>query len=234
MAWLNDVYVFVEKENLTHDIEAASHPVENGVDITDHIRKLPVEIDISGCIVDHDGINASDMLEKLKQMQYAGTIINYAGRNAVSGLIIEKFSTSHPNTIAGGANFSMKLKEIKIAQLAFAGNVSNDAANENAEPTNAGTQQVELGDGEKIYHTVKSGEQIFMIVRYYRELSPKFLHESDKINWIMEQNPDAFAEPGNYSSLIEGSVILVGLRDNMNDVYKSRDAKKLYFIKAGG
>lgn len=265
MAWLNDVYVFVKDENLTHDVETTSHPVENGVDITDHIRRLPVEINISGAIVYHDGINASDTLERLKQMQYAGTIINFAGRNAVSGLVIESFSTSHPNTVAGGAEFTMTLKQIRIAQPAYMGNsvaaenyeavesgggevaeaeevMENGgniviAENENPEPVNAGTQQVKLGDGKKIYHTVRSGETLYTIAKSYQELSPRFENDIDKMNWIMEQNPYSFWERGNADTLVEGTDILVGIRDNINDVYSHssvvHNSNKLLFMKAG-
>ena len=45
--------------------------------------------------------------------------MKYVGRNSVSNLQIQSFSTSHPYTNAGGADFDMTLKEIRIAKSAY-------------------------------------------------------------------------------------------------------------------
>ena len=74
---------------------------------------------LKGKIVDVKGTKANDILSKLKELQKKGSLVKYVGRNSVSNLQIQSFSTSHPYTNAGGADFDMTLKEIRIAKSAY-------------------------------------------------------------------------------------------------------------------
>ena len=91
MATINNLYVFVEDESLEHDVESTSHPVEKGVDLTDHIQRKPIVITIKGKIVDHNGAKASDILNKIKQLQLSGSLIYYLGRNSANNMQIQSF-----------------------------------------------------------------------------------------------------------------------------------------------
>jgi LysM repeat protein len=76
-------------------------------------------LSLKGKIVDVKGTKANDILSKLKELQRKGSLVKYVGRNSVSNLQIQSFSTSHPYTNAGGADFDMTLKEIRIAKSAY-------------------------------------------------------------------------------------------------------------------
>lgn len=206
MALLNNHWVFVESEGLNHDVESISHPVEEGVDITDHVQRKPVELIISGKIVDHNNHKASDTLSQLKQLQKNGSLITYVGRNTIYNLQIQNFSTSHPYTNWGGCDFSMSLREVRIAKPAY-------TEKKDSETTNAGTQQVDKGENTNVYHTVKKGECIWnLVTKTYKTLEPKYSNTMDKCNWVMQQNPTAFSRAGDFRTLQIGKKILIGYR----------------------
>lgn len=204
MATINGLYIFVEDESLQHDVESSSHPVEKGVEITDHVQRKPQELSLKGKIVDHNGAKASDILEKIKQLQKSGSMIYYLGRNSMVNMQIQSFSTSHPNTVWGGCEFNMTLKEVRIAKPAYNASRVN----------NGGTQQVDKGENKNIYHTVKKGDCVWSLVitGAYKSLDPKYSKPMDKCNWVMSQNQSAFSRKNDFRTLQIGKKILVGYR----------------------
>lgn len=211
MALLNNLYIFVESEDLAHDIESTSHPVEKGVEITDHIQRKAVELSLKGKIVSYNGKKASDILAQIKQLQLKGSLITYVGRNTIYNVQIQSLSTSHPNTNWGGCDFSMSLKEIRIAKPAY-------TETKNAK---AGTQQVDKGNNNKVYHTVKKGDCCWNLVTkqyknlvFYDDGEPiKNQTTMEKCNEIMALNPHAFSRKGDFRTLQIGAKIFVGFRE---------------------
>ena len=204
MALINNIPIFVESEEVDSGVESTSHPVEKGVDITDHIKKNPVGLSLQGKIVDRGGMKAADILAKIKQLKDSGSLITYVGRNAMGNMQIQGFSTSHPNTVWGGCEFSMTLKEVRIAKPAY---------NASTKKNNGGTQQVDKGENKNVYHTVKKGDCIWnLVTKQYKSLEPKYSKIMDKCNWVMQQNPNAFSRKGDFRTLQIGKKILVGYR----------------------
>ena len=134
MALINNLYVFVEDEEISRDIESTSHPVETGIEITSTIRKKPVEISLKGKIVDVDGMTASEILSKLDELRKKGSLISYSGRNTAQNLQIQSFHTTHPYTNAGGADFDMTLKEVRIAKSSYKKTSTDKASNKKNNP----------------------------------------------------------------------------------------------------
>ncbi len=205
MAVINNLYVFVESETLNHDAESTNHPVEQGIDITDHVKTSPIELSISGKIVDYGERKASDILSELKRLQKSGSVITYTGRNAVSNMQIQAFATSHPYTNTGGCDFSMTLREVRFAKPAY--DTSRNTTN------NTGMQQIEKGENTDVYHIVKKGDCVWNLVTgAYKNLGPKFNTVMEKCNWVMENNLSAFSRKGDFRTLQIGKKILVGNR----------------------
>lgn len=286
MAIINGLYIHVVDESLSTDVETTSHPVEKGIDLTDTVREKPFSLSISGKIVDYGEMKSHEVLSKIKKLQADGSLINYSGRNAVTGVQIQSFNTSHPNTNHGGADFDMELKQVRIAKssyvpkpvsdeqkkeekknpvievgsiVVFKGGpvyVSSDAAKaaatrgrstckvtiiskaaysvhqyhlisndgkgvygwvdysniEGTEPvntngtTNAGTQQVQTGNGTAVYHAVKQGDTIWGLVNNsYKDLNTT-------CQWVIDNNPDAFSTKGDARTLKVGAKLLMGYR----------------------
>lgn len=212
MALINNYYVFVADESVTHDVETTSHAVEKGEPITDHVKRNPYVISISGKIVDHDNKKASDILSALLKLQSEGSLINYLGRNYGGNFQIQSFNTSHPNTVWGGCEFDMTLKEVKIAKQAV---VKKDGSK-----GTTSTQQVSKGENNKVYHIVKKGDCCWnLVTKQYKTLV--FYDDGEpipnqtptqKCNEIMALNPHAFSRKGDFRTLQIGAKIFVGFR----------------------
>lgn len=193
MAYINNMYVFVESEDVSRGVTVSDHPVESGLDITDNIKRSPVSISISGEIV---GDDAASVLRNLVALHQNGELVKYTGRNILSNAIIEKFDTGHPNTIYGGCSFDMTIREIRIAKNAYVPpvvTVSSPEQNVTKKPTVGGTQQVEKNNDDAVYYTVKKGDSLWGIaVSFYGNGSlytkiyeangkPAVIHPDDKL-----------------------------------------------------
>lgn len=131
MALINDIYVFIESESVRREAQVSQHPVEEGIDLTDHVRRSPVSLSLAGAIVGEDYEN--DVL-RLDELHRTGELVEYVGVNLLSDAIIASFTTEHTGETKGGCWFTMEICEVRITASPFV-----------AGSGNAGTQQIEEG-----------------------------------------------------------------------------------------
>lgn len=210
MALINGMYIFVQDEKVNHEIESTNHPVEKGIDITDHIKLQPVTLSISGKIVNYNGVKANEILSKILRLQKDGSLISYSGRNVISGLQIQNFQSSHPNTNMGGLDFDMQLKQIRVAQSSYT------TANQTLKPkTNSGTQQIQQNKTDNaVYHIVKKGDTVYgLVTNTYKSLG-------STIQQVVAWNPKAFSKPTDPKTLQVGAKILIGYKKYGGGIYE--------------
>lgn len=157
MAKIGDVSIFVLSESVKNDVQSTTHPVEKGIDITDHIKLEPVTISVSGEIIGDDGKN------EIEQMMKNGEIVSYKGSSTIANAQIVSFSCEYTNEIAGGCNFNMEIKEIRVAKSAYQKNSKTSDRKSN------GSQQKQSNTkkGTPIYHTVKKGDSRWSMAKQY-------------------------------------------------------------------
>lgn len=119
MATINGLYIHVVRESASREVQATSHPVEDGLPLTDTVKAKALSIKLSGKIVDYDAMKATQVIAKIKSWHESGSLITFRGRNAASNMQIRSFDTEHPNTVSGGADFSMTLEQVRIAKSAY-------------------------------------------------------------------------------------------------------------------
>jgi LysM repeat protein len=210
MALINDIYIFVEDEQVSREIDSTTHAVEEGIDLTDNTKRKAITCSLSGKLVDYGEVKASEVLAQLFQLQLTGSIITYTGRNILKNMQIKKLDTTHPNTVAGGCEFDIDLEEVRIAQNSYTAETTTDTKDE----TSSGTQQVQNGTGNAVYYTVQSGDYVYKIVSNYKELHKDKTTE-EACQWIMENNKDAFSTYGDFRTLKSGARLLVGYKDEV-------------------
>jgi hypothetical protein len=202
MATINGIYIFVESESLNRDVNITSHAVEQGVDLTDNVKRNPYTISLSGKIV---GSNSAINQSKIAAYMANGTLVSYSGRNYINNALITKFETSHPNTVNGGCEFSMEISEVRIAKSNVVSDVKTAAVQK------GGTQQVEENNSSNgVYHEVKKGDMVYNLVASANAPYKKY---GKSCQWVMDNNPDAFAVKGDFGSLKVGAKLLVGYKD---------------------
>lgn len=142
MAILNGIYIHVVDEDMTREVDATSHPVENGIPTTDTVKAKALSLSLSGKIVDYGNMKADEVLAKIQKWMENGSLMTYQGRNVASNMQIRAFDSSHPNTNNGGADFSMELQQVRIAKSAY---VPKKAGTKEKEKTAKKNPALEVG-----------------------------------------------------------------------------------------
>ena len=140
MPTINNIYIWVETEDIDRPVTIPQHPVEKGLPLTDNVRKEPKTLSISGKIVDTSNLKAKAIIDKIEELKNSGSLIKYSGINVLGNYLISGFSTSENHAIWGGANFSMELVEARIAKSAY--DPSKQKVAEKAEQVNNPTLEV--------------------------------------------------------------------------------------------
>lgn len=204
MALINNIWIHVVDESISRDIQSTDHPTEKGINITDNVKRQPVKLSISGKIVDTPNLKSHEILAKLYDLENKGSLITYSGRNVCKNMQIQSFNSTHPNTNAGGMDFDMELKEVRIAQSSY--NPETTESNKTKAEEKAGTQQVNNGNGDAVYHTVQKGNTVYILTtKNYKELG-------STVQWVIDNNPDAFSKKGDPTTLRIGAKLLMGYK----------------------
>lgn len=121
MATINNIYVWVEKEDLSSSTNITQHPVEKGLPTTDTARDEPKSISITGKIVDYENVEADNVITKLENLKKKKSLIKYNGKLKANdgNYLIKSFNYSYSKETWGGADFDMELLEVRIAKSAY-------------------------------------------------------------------------------------------------------------------
>lgn len=200
-AYINNIYVFVESEEISYGVEATSHPVEEGIDITDNVKKKARTITLSGEIVEKVGDDEKPKKSQLLDLHQRSVLVTYTGRITLSNCIIEDISLTNTYDVWGASKCSITLKEIRTAK---------SAVKDKDGVTKSGTQQTKKNSsGEWVYHTVKKGDCVWALVA-----APNAPYKSYGASCaqVMAWNPTAFSRKGDFRTLRIGFRLKVGRR----------------------
>ncbi|MEW9702822.1 phage baseplate protein [Paenibacillus sp. SI8] len=144
MAYLNGYYITVESEEPDFEVDITEQPVENGMNMTDHVQRKASSMNISGVILGED---AAQIRKVFQGFMDSGTVVEFDGRNYFTGLI-QSLSTKHDYTVSDGYTFSMSLKEIGIAESSYIGSLPAPIRAEAAPIVSSGTKQTKSAKGK--------------------------------------------------------------------------------------
>lgn len=200
MATINGLYVFVESEDYSYNVEIPEHTVETGVDISDHVQRKATTLSIVGEIV---GDSSELIKTSLRTMQQKGVLCTFVGRNTLTNCLIVDFTPTYNVDIWGGCGFSMTLKEVRTASSSYKTTTTKDTKK-------TGTQQVVKRSKEKyVYHTVKKGDCVWALVAGPNAPYKKYGLTCEE---VMELCQSAFSRKGDFRTLQIGARIIVGKR----------------------
>lgn len=165
----------------------------------------------------HVSRTAAWAIEQLNRFWETGALIKYDGRNALTNYQIVSFPTSHPNTIAGGAEFTMSLEECRIAANSY-DTSELTADNVDSGVKNGGIQQVSTGDNSEVWYTTQPGDTVWGLVAAdnadYKDLKREAIDGKNysAVDWVMAKNPNAFSTYGDFRTMKDYAKILLGTR----------------------
>lgn len=111
MAKLGEVEFMVISETPSFSNTVTEKPVEGGT-ITDNVKQNSTILDITGVVAEE---GAFIKLQQLRRYSKSGELLLYTGRNIFANVVFERFDTTHTVKVRNGFEFSIKLKEVRIA-----------------------------------------------------------------------------------------------------------------------
>lgn len=195
MPQLGDVFIdTVYEENPEKQVKSTDHPVEEGVNVTDHIEKKPFKFEIEGVIIGND---AEVRKRRLEQYMNSGERLKYVYRNAFSGLIIEKFEATYDVEVVNGFKYSMSLKQIIVSKPSILVKLPKELQPQVAKKSNKGRQQPSGQNKPKKIYTVKSGD-------YLSKIGAKF-----NVSWLTIYEKNKKVIGGNPDLIFPGQKIVI-------------------------
>lgn len=168
MALINNYYLFAEEEEASVSVDVTQHPVEEGIKITDNVKKQPITVSLSGKVVDVGATSANTIREAIRQLQQNGVIIRFQGVHLLPEAIITSFKTKATAEISGGYNFEMEISQIRIAKSAYKAAAKTATTTKQVTPKKTKTTTTKKSEPAKRYYTVKTGDCPWSIaVKYY-------------------------------------------------------------------
>ena len=161
MALINNTYVHVTSEQLQRGVTVTEHPVEEGLPITDNVKRNAVVLSLKGEIVKVGSTKAKTIISSLAKLHQKGKYVKFVGRNVMNNALITEFETEHTNAIVGGCTFSMTLKEVRIAKSAYVSK-GNKVTGKQKQVSKSRSKK-----SSKKYHTVKKGDCLWNIAKKY-------------------------------------------------------------------
>ena len=197
MAYINQYYLFVDDdgESVNRDVSISDHPVEDGMVITDNVKRDPLELRITGKLV---GAEAESIRAALVAWMEHGSYVKYVGGEILSSAAILSFHTSRSGKLDGGMSFEMTLREIRVAKSAY----QNAATGKTVK---SGTQQV-IRNNREVYHTVKNGDTIYSLSLMYYGSDAGYT----KLYAANQERIEAAARSAGYTSSDGGQVLIGG------------------------
>lgn len=110
---LGDVaFSVVDSENPVDSVSVTDNAVEDGQDVSDHVKQEPSIINVQGHMT---GDDAAEKLAALKKSQKDGELLRYVGRNGYGNMVIESLDRQHGVDNKFGFGFNLTLKQVRIA-----------------------------------------------------------------------------------------------------------------------
>lgn len=170
MALIDNMYLFVENEDISYRMGLTENPVEKGISLTDHAEREALEFSISGMLLDSEKSSAYEQYTKLRNWQLACKQVKFVGRNVFTGVITD-ISKSNDYTVGNGAKVSLTLKEIRIANTPYQTGNKQYVVQK---------QVVTTKPVSTVYHPVRKGENLRLIAKKY----------GTTVNNILQLNPN--------------------------------------------
>lgn len=139
MPKIGDVVIdLIEDVDRSTGAKASEHALEEGEPVADHVEADTKTISISGIIKDKTGSKRT----KLEKYEAEGKLLTFNFTSRLENVIIDKFSSNNSARVKDGYEFSMSLRQIKVAKKGGSVKVQAKAKQRTKKKKNAGRVQV--------------------------------------------------------------------------------------------
>lgn len=141
-----------------------SQPVEDGMDLTDHVTVGAMSLSLSGILTRPTPERVQVLIDRLESWKAAGTRLQYEGSKIVQNVAIKDFKYSKDAKTRNGYNFSMTLVQIRVGKPSY---VKTTAPAATKPVTSAGQKQTVNPNTKEKYHIVKRGDTYYALAKKY-------------------------------------------------------------------
>lgn len=103
----------VENESVSETSDSTDHSVEQGQDVSDHVKHNPSTLTITGVFVKED---SPQKLQQLRKHRQDRDLLTYTGRNVFSNVVIISITRNHNASNKFGLSYDITLKQIRISK----------------------------------------------------------------------------------------------------------------------
>lgn len=192
MPTLAGVEIHVDTERPSYSVQAMSHPMEDGLPVTDHIQRQPIGFSLDGLVLNP---GASEKRDRLLAAMNSGELVVYLGRNSAYTMLIMSLDPVHDYKVANGFRYSIKLLEARIVNVAQDVPPETDpTGTATSETGNLGTQQLEQTT-DQVDATIKEGDTFWALAKTFKttvdaiaslnpDLDPRRLQIGEKVRVV--------------------------------------------------
>lgn len=138
MPYIKDVLIdVITKVSMPESSTTTDHALEDGEQITDHVKNNPITITLTGVILDE----TEAKVLKLREYREKGTIIDFDYMTKLNHMVITDFNRDYEARVKDGYAFTMTLKQIKVGKVAKFVSVSIQVKKQTKAVTKKGRQQ---------------------------------------------------------------------------------------------
>lgn len=138
MPYIKDVLIDVITDvSIPESSTTTDHALEDGEQITDHVKANPTTITIKGIMLDE----AESKVLKLRKYREDGEIIDFDYMASLPHCVITDFSRDYSAKNKDGYAFTMTLKQIKVVKVSRYVAVSLPVKKQTKKVTNKGRKQ---------------------------------------------------------------------------------------------
>jgi len=141
-----------------------SQPVEDGMDLTDHVTVGATTLSLTGKLVRPTPERVQALIDRIETWKAAGTRLQYQGSKIVQNVAIKEFRYSKDSKIRNGYNFSMTLTQIRVGKPSY---VKTTAPAATKPVTTSGQKQTANTNTKEKYHVVKKGDTYWSLAKKY-------------------------------------------------------------------
>lgn len=163
-AKINGLLVHVDEEDTTSDVKIPSHKVEKGINLSDHVEREPIVVQLSGLLVRATKKEVESLIKNLLNIEKKGTLVTYQGRRIYTNMLLKSLNFKADSSIRNGFTFTCTLTEVRIAKPAY---VPPKRKAVTSPTSKAGRKQTTNKKTSPIYHKVKKGDTYYALGKKY-------------------------------------------------------------------
>lgn len=108
------VFDVVQEESIGQQAEVPGNAVEDGRQISDHVKRRPLTLSITAVLT---GSDWRQRRQRLQEMYDSDELAQYVGREIHENMVIQTLSPDYSTAVANGVSLKITLQQVQVARV---------------------------------------------------------------------------------------------------------------------